>query len=288
MRSRTIDSEPFAKDLVFGEGLRWHDSCLWIADMLGRAVFAFREDGTRKAVAHVEPRPNGLGFLPDGRLIVASMADQRLLRRERSGELVVHADLSGLMTGYTGDIAVDRAGRIYVDDVGYRVFEGEAFANGRLLLVEPDGTSGVLEDSLAFPNGMWITRDGQRLIFAEGRAGKLFEYELGSNGRFVSKRLLADQPGKVFDGITLDANDGVWACQPYEKRVIRIVASGEITDEIRFPETKPVAVCLGGSDLRTLYIVSADYTLERMAKDDSTAVIHALRVETPGFPLLPT
>lgn len=277
--------QPFADGLIFGEGLRWRDSRLWLSDMLARKVYAFTESGHRELIADVPGKPNGLAFLPDGRLIIASMSDGRLLRREPSGELVVHADMSALMTGYTGDIAVDRAGRAYVDDVGYRVFEGAKPANGRLLIVEMSGKARLLEDNLAFPNGMWITIDGKRLIFAEGRAGKLFEYRLMDDGTFAAKRLIAHLPDTVFDGLTLDEQDGIWACQPYQKRVIRLDASGNMTDELRFQDTKPIACCLGGPDLRTLYVVSADYTLERMATNDCWAVIHAARVEVPGFPL---
>jgi sugar lactone lactonase YvrE len=285
MSARNFTLQPFARDLVFGEGLRWHDSRLWLSDMLARKVYAFTEDGTRELIAEVPGRPNGLAFLPDGRLVIASMADGRLLRRERSGELVEHANMSALMTGYSGDIAVDGVGRAYVDDVGYRVFEGAKFAPGRLILVQPSGESRVLEEGLAFPNGMWITRDRKRLIFAEGRAGRLFEYRLGADGNLAEKRLFAHLSDTVFDGLTLDEEDGVWACQPYAKRVIRLESGGRITHEIGFPDTKPVACCLGGMDLKTLYVVSADYTLERMATNDCWAVVHTARVEIPGFPL---
>ena len=275
----------FARDLVFGEGLRWHQDRLWISDMLGRKVYAYNERADRELIAEVPARPNGLTFLKDGTLLIASMADQRLLKRLPDGRIVEHAALARWMTGYCGDMAADARGRVYLDDVGYRVFDGEKSKPGRLLLVEPDGTAEIFDDALEFPNGMWLSSDRKRLIFAEGRRGVIHSYDLAANGRFTGKRVFAERPGEVFDGLTVDSAGGVWVCQPYVKRVIRLLDGGEVTHQIDFPDTKPVACCLGGRDLRTLFIVAADYTLERMAKDDSTAVIYATEVETAGFPL---
>lgn len=277
--------QPFASGLVFGEGLRWYGDRLWISDMLGRAVYAYTESGERETVARVPPRPNGLGFLPDGRLVITSMADQRLLVRERDGSLRELARLDHLMTGYCGDMAVDAQGRIYLDDVGFRVFEGDPRKPGRLLRVDPDGTAKVLVDDLAFPNGMWITRDGKRLIFAEGRGKTLFSFELAPDGEFADQRVFAQLPNEVLDGLTLDVEDGVWQCCPHDREVIRVLDGGRITHRITFP-LQPVACCLGGSELRTLYVVAADYTLERMARDDCRAELFALEIEVPGF-LLP-
>jgi sugar lactone lactonase YvrE len=249
---------------------------------LGRHVFSYDEAGNRKTVATVLTRPNGIGFLPDGRLVITSMADQKLLVRETDGRLKTRADLGHIMTGYCGDMAVDAQGRIYLDDVGFRVFEGEARRPGTLLLVEPDGSARILRDNLAFPNGMWITRDKTRLIFAEGRAGNLFSYTLAPDGGIADEKLFAKLPNPVLDGLTIDSEDGVWQCCPHDREILRIAATGDITHRVRV-NAQPVACCLGGGDLRTLYFVAADYTLERMASDDTTAALFTARVDIPGF-----
>ena len=279
-----LDYHPFAADLIFGEGMRWYGNRLWMSDMLGRRVYRYDETGVRETIATVQPRPNGLGFLPDGRLIITSMADQRLLVRGHDGGLSVYADLSGIMTGYCGDMAVDTAGRVYLDDVGFRVFEGEARRPGTLLRIDPDGATRVLRDQLAFPNGMWITQDNTRLIFAEGRAQNLFSYTLAANGDIVDETVFARLPNPVLDGLVLDAADAVWQCCPHDKEVLRVTAGGQVTHRVRM-DLQPVACCLGGADFRTLYVVAADYTLESMARDESTAAIFRLRVDTPGFAL---
>lgn len=276
--------ELFADNLVFGEGMRWHGGRLWMSDMLGRKVYSFDSAGQRRLEATVPARPNGLGFLPSGDLVATSMADQKLYRRRADGSLVEHADLSGLMTGYCGDLAIDRLGRAYLDDVGFRVFEGEPSAPGRLLLVQPDGSATVLESGLQFPNGMWLTPDEKELIFAEGRNRTIWSYELADDGTFASKSLFAEAED-LLDGMTLDAEGGVWQCVPYRKEMVRFLRGGRITHRIGFGDLKPVACALGGPNLSTLYVVANDYTIERMAHDDSSAFIFATEVEIPGFAL---
>ena len=274
---------PFADDLVFGEGLRWHGGRLWMSDMLGRVVLAFDSGGRREVMARVPARPNGIGFLPDGSLLVTSMTDQKLLRRGADGALAEHAALAHVMTGYCGDMAVDAHGRVYLDDVGFRVFEGAAPAPGRLILVEADGTARVLEEGLAFPNGIWINRDGTGLIFAEGRKQTVWSYRIADDGTLSGKEVFFAAPN-LLDGLTLDSDGAAWICMPYAHEIVRVLR-GQITQRFGFGDLKPVSCALGGPGLRTLYVVASDYTLERMAVDDTTARVYAVEVDTPGFPL---
>ncbi|HMA47133.1 MAG TPA: SMP-30/gluconolactonase/LRE family protein, partial [Frankiaceae bacterium] len=96
------------------EGPRWHAGRLWASDVYAHRVVAVAPDGAVEKVAEVPAQPSGLGWLPDGRLLIVSMRDRRVLRREPSGELVEHADLSGLASWHLNDMVVDAAGRAYV------------------------------------------------------------------------------------------------------------------------------------------------------------------------------
>lgn len=182
-------------------------------------------------------------------------------------------------------MAIDRDGGIYLDDVGYRVFEGEQRKPGRLIRIDPDRSSRVLLDGLAFANGMWIMRDHSHLIFAEGRASTLYSFGLDESGDFADRTVFARPQSEVLDGLTLDSVDAVWQCLPHDREVLRIQSGGQVTHRIKMP-LQPIACCLGGWALKTLYIVAADYTLERMAKNDTWAKMFAVNVEVPGF-LLP-
>ena len=79
-----------AEGLYFGEGPRWHDGVLWFSDFFDHAVKTCTMDGTVTTEFTTEQHPSGLGWLPDGRMLIVSMQDRRLLRREPDGTLVTH------------------------------------------------------------------------------------------------------------------------------------------------------------------------------------------------------
>jgi sugar lactone lactonase YvrE len=83
--------------LGFPEGPRWHDGKLWFSDMGTSRVMTVDLDGRLQEVVEVPGRPSGLGWLPDGRLVIVSMGERRLVRLE-SGGLVEHADLRALVS----------------------------------------------------------------------------------------------------------------------------------------------------------------------------------------------
>ena len=105
--------------LSFTECPRWRDGRLYISDFYTHRVLAVAMDGTAETVAHVPQQPSGLGFLADGRMLIVSMRDRKVLRREADGSLVEHADLSGLAPWHANDMLVDRDGRAWVGNFGF-------------------------------------------------------------------------------------------------------------------------------------------------------------------------
>jgi sugar lactone lactonase YvrE len=204
----------FASGLIFGESPRWHDSRLFISDMLAGRILAFDSTGSQQVVAEVPNRPNGIGFMPDGVLLYTLMLDGKLYRLERSGPKL-HADISSLVTGYLGDLVIDDQGRAYVDDVGARVFEGEPVKPGRLIIVEGDGRASVGAEDFAFANGIAITGDRKTLIVAESMAQRRTAFDIDTGGALLNRRIYSDlskldlgsgmQARGAPDGIAIDA-----------------------------------------------------------------------------------
>ena len=124
-------------DLTFAEGPRWRDGRLWFSEMHRERVMTVDLDGRTETVVEVPGRPSGLGWRPEGGLLVVSMTDRKLL--ELAGrELVEVADLSDAASFHCNDMVVDARGRAYIGHFGSD-YENEPMKPAELILVEPDG-----------------------------------------------------------------------------------------------------------------------------------------------------
>ena len=129
---------PFIEGLHFGECPRWHDGRLWFADFYQSAVLSADESGTVRTEVEVPGEPAGLGWLPDGRLLVVTRKPRTVVRVEADGRLVQHGDLNPIATFYGNDMVVDRHGNAFVGNFG---FDLDRFIEerGEVALVEPPG-----------------------------------------------------------------------------------------------------------------------------------------------------
>ncbi|MGH3261808.1 MAG: SMP-30/gluconolactonase/LRE family protein, partial [Trebonia sp.] len=144
---------------------RWHDDRIWVSDFYRHEVVSATEDGRDVRVeAEVPQQPSGLGWLPDGRLLIVSMRDRTLLRRETDGELVVHADLADHVDGHPNDMVVDAQGRAYLGNFGFDLMGGADIAPSGLLRVDPDGSITHVAEDLWFANGSVITDYGVLIV----------------------------------------------------------------------------------------------------------------------------
>ena len=108
-----------AEGIYFGEGPRWHDGRLWFSDFYEYAVKSVSLAGDVHIEFTIDDRPSGLGWMPDGSLLVVSMTMRHVLRRTVAGKISTHADLSGIATFHCNDMVVDSKGRAYVGNFGF-------------------------------------------------------------------------------------------------------------------------------------------------------------------------
>ena len=279
---------------AFFECPRWHPGRLWVSDYWRHHVVAISADGTTETVAEVPGAPSGLGWLPDGTLLVVSMLDTKLLRVE-DGATMVHADLSAHSGPQSNDMVIDAAGRAYVSTIDFEGFADMATTN--LVRVDPDGSVSVAADGLLFPNGSVITPDGSTLIVAESWGQRLTAFDLRPDGSLTNRRewagfglpQAAGTPGQPAqwscapDGITLDAEGAVWVADAANKRALRVREGGEILEELRAGDLDVIACTLGGDDGRTLFLcVTPDFRLppEEAARLRPARIL-ACRVDVP-------
>ena len=270
-------------DLVFPEGPRWRDGKLWFSDMLAGKIMHVDLDGHAEIVA-TSPGTDwlsGLGWLPDGRLLVVAMQGRKLLRLD-GGKLVEAADLSALTSYLTNDMVVDARGRAYVGEVGFDVHGGAPYKAAALVLVTPEGSARVVDPDLSCPNGAVITPDGRTLIVAESLADRLTAYAVADDGSLSDRRTWAAVEGLGPDGICLDAEGCIWVASPMRGIVQRVREGGEVLEN--FPtEIMPLATMLGGPDRRTLFICEGPRPDEALVSRKGR--IEIMRVEVPGVGL---
>ena len=258
--------------LTFAEAPRWHNGRLFYSDFYRHVVETVDLKGNIECLATVPNQPSGLGWLPDGRLLIVSMTDRKLLRLEASGELVEHADLSHIATWHCNDMVVDSIGRAYVGNFGYDIeVPGTEPVMAKLACVEPDGAVRVVGEDLHFPNGAVITPDGKTMIISETFGRKLTAFEIASDGSLSNRRVWASIHPHFPDGICLDEAGGVWVADPGQSRIIRVVEGGEITDEID-PGEGVFACMLGGEDGKRLFVCTASVSGSEAAKNKSAKI----------------
>ena len=278
---------------------RWHDGRLWVSDFYTEKVVAIDSRGGTEVVAEVPGQPSGLGFLPDGRLLVVSMRDHRVLVRDGSGRLEEHADLSGVVSGVLNDMVVDDRGRAWVGNFGFDLMGGASLRYTTLTRVDADGSVSVAAEDLGFPNGMVILPGGV-LVVAETFAGRLTAFDIGEDGELSGRRVWAqfgktpetDDVGEAVqalevapDGICADAEGAIWVADAVHNRVIRVQEGGRILDEID-AGTGVFACMLGGDDGRTLFLCAAPSFAEHERRPVREAQLLAVGVEVPhaGLP----
>lgn len=286
--------------LSFTECPRWHEGRLYFSDFYTGCVIAVAEDGSTETIAHVPGQPSGLGFLPDGRMLIVSMRDRKILRREFDSSLVEHADLSGLAPWHLNDMVVDRDGRAWVGNFGFDLMGGAPVCTTALISVEPDGAARVAADGLGFPNGAVLTPDGRTLIVAETTMNRLsaFRVASGSLGERQTWAAFGDTPATTNfdellrqadvmpDGICLDAEGAVWVADAKHRRLIRVAEGGNILEELHTGGVGVFACMLGGNDGHTLFACVAPTFHEAEASANHKAEIWTTKVRTPhaGLP----
>jgi sugar lactone lactonase YvrE len=274
---------------------------LWASDFYTGQVIAVDLQGRVEVICRVLQQPSGLGWLPDGRLLISSMKDRKLLRREADGTLSQHADLSALTGGPINDLVVDDQGRAYVGNFGFDLMAGEPFATTTLVRVDTDGVAQVVADGLWFPNGSFITPDGKTLIVNETFGNRISEFDILPHGALGPRRdwahfgalpdsndlsVLIEASAIGPDGGALDAEGALWVADAIGKRIVRLARGGKILEQIDTGEFGIFAAALGGPDGKTLFMAAAPDFIEanRRAKPEGRILMTQVDVPHAGRP----
>ena len=276
--------EPFIDGIDFAEAPRWHDGRLWYSDFYQHKVYAVDSEANRETMVEFagDAQPSGLGWMPDGSLLIVSMVDRKVMRWA-DGALTEHADLSGIATFHCNDMVVDQAGNAYVGNFGWDIVT-EGFDNitpADLALVRPDGSVEVAASGLAFPNGMVITPDGSTLLVGETFGAQYRAFDIAADATLSNDRVWASVPNTAPDGCDLDAEGAVWFADALSGNVVRVTEGGEITDTVA-TGGGVFACALGGDDGRTLFALCAPGSAPHDVEGKAAGSIKTMRVDVPS------
>jgi sugar lactone lactonase YvrE len=303
-------TEVVVDGLAFPECPRWRSDGLWFSDQHGGEIFRIRPGGAAEVMAEIPGGPSGLGWMPDGTLLVVSMHEKKLfevaLADPGSGStpigegaaLTVVSDLGPYHPGLSNDMVVDAMGRCYIGNIGYDIYGGEERRTTVLVLVDLTGRGRagagpsdhdrplvepqVVADDLMVPNGTVITPAGDRMIIAESLAQRLTSFRIAADGSLSDRRVFADLGEETPDGICLDADGGIWFASVHEHQVVRVEEGGTVTDRIATSGRRAIACMLGGEDRRDLYVCATRTLDPDKSREIRGGSIEVCRVDVPG------
>lgn len=285
-----------ADGFMFLEGPRWYRDRLFVSDFYTHLVSEFDGAGKRRTVCEVDGQPSGLGFTPEGALMVVSMLDRRLLRLDGTTltEVARFADLIG---GPANDMVVDALGRAYIGNFGIDEAAGIPLGPTCLVRVGTDGRAAVAADGLVFPNGTVITPDGDALFVSETFVSRISEFTIAQDGTLSDRRIwaqFAPQPPYLDivrataelptlpDGLALDAEGLLWMGDAKGHGAARVRRGGEVVDFVDTGELSVYALALGGVDRRTLYMCASPPLLTSDPARTKRSALLSCRVGVPG------
>lgn len=272
----TVEFDVVVSDLTFPEGPRWHNGSLWFSDMHDSRVVRWAPDAGAETVMEMDDCPSGLGFLPDGDLLVVAMHARKIMRVDGLGAVSEYADLSGIATWHANDMLVDPEGFAFVGNFGDATAPPEPITPAKLALVRPDGSVVAVADDLALPNGMVLLNGGRTLLVAETRAlpPRISAFTVADDRSLSDRRVVITLQNELPDGMSADNDGNIWFASPFTSELIKISPDGDVLARLVSPRP-PYACVVGGDRGNTLYVCAADDWIPEVCREKRTGAILA-------------
>ncbi|GAA0607795.1 SMP-30/gluconolactonase/LRE family protein [Sporichthya brevicatena] len=260
-----------ASGFVLLEAARWLPAHgLVFSDMLGGGVYALRDDAPTPLVEH---RKGIGGLVPhaDGGLVVSG---RNVTHKRADGTGVVLLETAA-DEQFFNDLTADPAGRLYIGSVPKDHENGL----GRLYRVQTDGAVDVLAEDVRITNGLAADPTGTALFHVDSPRKVIWRYALPSGERtdFVSTEAYPGVP----DGIALAADGTLFVALAGGALVVAYDPVGAVIAEIEVPARLVTSVCLGGPDLRTLFVLTG---VNEEYPDAAGGSVFAMPAPTAGLP----
>lgn len=255
---------------------------LYFSDVRGGGVFRRSPDGTIETLIRERTFVGGIALCEDGGLIVtgASLAKWD----PRTAQLTdVFARWEGKPLFGLNDLTVDARGSIWTGSFGMDIAKFDFTSKpppGALFRIDPPGAVTMLYEGIEVTNGLGFSPDGRLLYHCDTTTRAVWAYDVNVERELSGRRVFGRLPEGMPDGMTVDAEGGVWvAVVGGPGEVVRFRSDGVVERRIKVPARTVTSVAFGGPDLRDLYVVTANNSEARERK----GTIFRARSEVAGL-----
>lgn len=276
-------------EAICGESPMWstQEQVLYWTDNVGKRLHRLDPGTGRDQSIPVEQNVMDIVLGAGGRLLVV-LAKSFAFIDPGSGVLDSFAEVEGDRPhNRFNDGKLDRRGRYWAGSMNDRDWEQPT---GALYRLGPEGEPELMLDDLVCSNGLGWSPDDKAFYLGESFRHAVFGYDFDADSGSVSgKREFArvDGEGGAFpDGLTVDADGGVWSVHNGAGRVVRYAPDGTITHTATLPVPHPTSCIFGGPDLGTLYVTTARQGMDdqQLARHPLSGSVFTLRPGLIGLP----
>lgn len=272
---------------LLGEGPLWsaRDEALYWVDILGHRLHRYAiGEGQRtwqfdEEVSAIAERADGKGLIVTRRHSFASFDP-------RSGEMTKLADIENDIPGNRfNDGKCDSLGRFWA---GTMDFDCER-TTGSLYRLSPDLSCTRIDSNYIVTNGPAWSADNKTLYHNDSVNGRVYAFDFDLESGTVSNKRVFLQFGKEDgspDGMTTDAEGGLWIAHWGASKVTRHAPDGKVLQTIMLPCSQITSCAFGGPGLTTLFVTSAANGLsrEQLEQEPLAGGLFALNLDIAGFP----
>jgi sugar lactone lactonase YvrE len=277
--------------LDVGESPIWSvaERCLYFVDIVERKLLRYRPSDSDLRITTLAEMATAVAPRRGSGLLVAGERDFARFDFE-AGTRQPIAVVSEPAGNRFNDGKCDRRGRFWAGTMDKVHWDAPA---GTLYRFDGDGSVSVVLRGIRCSNGLGWSPDDQTFYYTESFAYVIHAFDHDpETGRLSNQRRFAAldlNSGAFPDGLTVDAEGGVWSAQPGYGRLVRYAPDGGIDRIVDMPVSRPTSCMFGGDDLGTLFVTSAHNSLTAAQRDEEPLAggLFALRPGVAGLPEAP-
>lgn len=253
----------------YPEGPLWDHGRLLYVEYAGNDIKAW--DGKQSSTYWRKDHcgPSGLLRFSNDHLLLACYDANELVELDARGKEVrtISTDTRGKPFTGPNDFAADGAGGAYFSASG--VYDIKAPITGAVLHLSPDGRMvRELANTIHYPNGLTLSKDGRQLLVAEMLAGRILSFPIQADGTLGPRTVWArlqdlapatphEDPFNGPDGFKLGPDGHYYIAQNGSGRVLVVSEERQLLRTIEVPTPYVTNVAFGPSGADTLYITGA-------------------------------